>query len=76
MTALPPIAGALEGVLERADEVSIHGDLYYDLVLRSDEGDAVRLRAPSHACDRAPAPGHRVRVRMLMRQVVGVESRA
>lgn len=72
MTAIPPLAGEIDAVIVQVQPVSIHGDVYYDLLLSAGHGE-VRVRAPSHACNGAPEAGRRVRVRLLMRQVVAVE---
>lgn len=75
MTTLPPIAGEVRGVVRDAQHVSIHGDIYYDIVieLEAPGAGAARLRAPSHACAHPPIVGERIVVRLLMQQVVAVE---
>ena len=74
MSALPPIAGDVSGEVVEARTISIHGDLYHDLVLQTTTGapERTQLRAPSHACPRAPEVGDRVVVSLLMGQVTGV----
>lgn len=76
METIPPIAGEVRAVVRAAQQVSIHGDVYYDLelVLEAPEGAIVRVRAPAHACVHPPVAGERVSVRLLMQQVVAVES--
>lgn len=72
---LPPIAGAVSGEIIQATSVAIHGDVYYDLVIRTDPvlGASVRVRAPMHVCARAPVVGDRVTARLLMQQVTGLD---
>ncbi len=74
MNAMPPIAGEIVGRVVESTTISIHGDLYYDLVIEpaSTATEAVRLRAPSHGCPRAPVPGERIVVSLLMGQVTAL----
>lgn len=74
-----PIAGSIEAVLAHVSSASIHGDVYFDLVLQTAEmareDRAVQVRAPRHAVEggQPPEVGSRVRVSFLMQQVTGVE---
>jgi hypothetical protein len=68
----------------RMQPVSIHGDLYYEvLVVRTDEaGDAgpdagrqgVVLRVPQHTIASPPETGQRLKVTFLMGQVTGAKA--
>lgn len=75
--ALPPVAGEIVGEVVEAQPVSIHGDIYYDIVVCGDgvEAPAWRLRAPTHVCPRPPVCGDRIAIRLLMQQVIGLEFR-
>lgn len=70
-----PIAGDIRGELVGVHAASIHGDLYYDLIVRVDpvKNLGVKVRAPSHACRVEPRAGQRVRIGTLMGQVTTVE---
>lgn len=74
-----PIAGSIEAVLVQVASASIHGDVYFDLVLQTDEmakeDRAVQVRAAQHAIEGGQPPeiGSRLRVSFLMQQVTGVE---
>ena len=74
-----PLAGSIEAVVLGVASASIHGDVYFDLTLQTDEqaqsNRAMQVRAPQHACEGGtpPRPGLRVRVSFLMQQVTGVE---
>ena len=77
----PPMFGDWVVDVLRMQPVSIHGDLYYEvLVVRADEagavGDArqgVVLRVPQHAAPSAPEVGQRLKVTFLMGQVTGAK---
>lgn len=78
----PPMFGDWVVDVVRAQPVSIHGDLYYEvLVVRADDaagaGDAGRqgvvLRVPQHAVAAAPEAGQRLKVTFLMGQVTGAK---
>lgn len=75
--ALPPVAGEIVGEVVDAQPVSIHADIYYDLLVRADlvGADACRLRVPAHVCPRPPVRGDRVALKLLMQQVIGLEYR-
>lgn len=74
-----PIAGSIEAVLMQVTSASIHGDIYFDLVLQTDEmareDRAVQVRAPQHVLEGGQPPeiGSRLRVSFLMQQVTGVK---
>ena len=75
----PPVFGDWVVDVVRVQPMSIHGDLYYEvLVVRADAGDApaqqgVVLRIPQHAVAAPPAAGQRVKVTFLMGQVTGAK---
>ena len=74
-----PIAGEADVTVLEAHPISIHGDLYVDLALRT-EGDETptMVRVPAHlfsfggAEPRLPVPGMRLVVRVLLGQIDGV----
>jgi hypothetical protein len=74
-----PLSGSIEAVVLGVASASIHGDLYFDLVLQTDEmareDRAVQVRAPQHVMEggQPPGLGTRLRVSFLMQQVTGVE---
>lgn len=70
-----PIAGSVRGEIVGVAPASIHGDIYYDLTIRTDpvKNLGVKVRAPSHACRAEPRTGQRVRISTLMGQVTAVE---
>lgn len=84
-----PMIGTFEGVVVGVAPASIHGDVYYDvLLLPCGEGNApvprdeaeiragsVHARVPSHVMEggRSPRAGERLRLKVLMGQVSGVE---
>lgn len=70
-----PFAGAIRGEIVAVGTASIHGDLYYDLTVRTDpvKNLGAKLRAPAHACRAEPRTGQRVRISTLMGQVTAVE---
>ncbi|MFM9957538.1 MAG: hypothetical protein ACKVZJ_05655 [Phycisphaerales bacterium] len=77
--------GTFEGTVVGVAPASIHGDVYYDLLLwpagsptPDDEAairaGAVHARVPSHLCKGvSPRAGQRLRLTMLLGQVSGVE---
>ncbi len=69
-----PAFGDLTGKVLQAQPVSIHGDIYYDLVMelegQTDRG--VKLRVPNHLCERPPAPGDCLTLNFLLQQVNSV----
>lgn len=67
-----PLVGNLDATITGLAPVVIHGDRYVDLALEHDGGrDAVRV--PLHLFPRHPEVGDRVRVRLLLGQVDGIE---
>ncbi|MEC9374182.1 MAG: hypothetical protein VYC34_10080 [Planctomycetota bacterium] len=70
-----PFAAQITGEVVACATVSIHGDLYHDIRLRSyDPNNPERtLRAPSHACARPPRAGDQVAIQLLLQQVTRVE---
>lgn len=71
-----PIAGQVEISVESAAPVSIHGDLYVDLVARVEGAESpTMLRIPAHAFPateeerRLPSPGSRFVIQVLLGQV-------
>lgn len=74
-----PMIGAVTGIIVDVTPVSIHGDVYYDVLLHPDGAppDASRrVRVASHACAQLPhaqpMAGQRVTVQMLMGQVTAM----
>ena len=82
-----PLAGSISGRVLRVAGVSIHGDVYFDLLLEPDAGSvpglpeaqpgkvaAISLRVPRHALEggHPPEEGERVEVQMLMQQATRV----
>ena len=68
---IPPFVGDIAAEVVHVAPVSIHSDVYYDLILRHapDSDQGLRIRAPAHACPRPPKPGDRVRISLLLGQV-------
>ena len=66
-----PAFGDVNGKVLQAAQVSIHGDIYYDLVmqLQGQVDQGVKLRIPNHLCKRPPAPGDRLTLNFLLQQV-------
>lgn len=68
-----PMFGVCHGVVEGVRNVSIHGDVYFDVRLRREDVVGVSMaRVPSHVCGRPPAVGDRVELQFLMGQVSGL----
>ncbi|MFN0012760.1 MAG: hypothetical protein ACKVS8_14070 [Phycisphaerales bacterium] len=82
-----PLAGSITGRVLRVSGVSIHGDIYFDLLIEPDAGAvpgapapeagkvaALSVRVPRHAFDggHPPEQGERVEAQFLMRQATGV----
>lgn len=88
MKASLPMIGCFEGVVVGVAPASIHGDVYFDLLLwpagsggsavPADEAavraGSVHARVPSHLCEGGASPrtGQRLRLTVLMGQVSGV----
>ena len=88
MTASLPMIGSFEGTVVGVAPASIHGDVYFDLLLwpagnggsavPTDEAavraGSVHARGPSHLCagGASPKAGDRLRLTVLMGQVSGV----
>lgn len=84
-----PMIGTFEGTVVGVAPASIHGDVYFDVLVfpnppgtglpeNEDElrAGSAHARLPAHVCsglgpDRAPRPGMRLRLTMLMGQVSG-----
>lgn len=90
MTVSLPMIGSFEGTVVGVAPASIHGDVYFDVLLwpagtggsavPTDEGavraGAVHARVPSHllvGMTGGPRAGSRLRLKLLMGQVSGVE---
>lgn len=75
-----PIAGEVEVVVEAANPLSIHGDLYVDLAVRvPGDSNATMVRVPAHVfaagddgSRRVPEVGARLILRVLLGQVDSV----
>ena len=71
----PPMFGSWPVVIRSARPFSIHGDLYYEmLVERTDDpaSGGTLLKVPHHAVTVEPTVGANVVVTFLMGQVTGV----
>lgn len=67
-----PILGAMTFEVLQASQTSLHGDVYFDLLVREAGNMAcepVSLRVARDACAVAPVPGAMVRASFLMGQV-------
>ncbi len=76
-----PFAGSLKGTVRSVSMVSIHGDIYADVLLEPDGAVAeagkvavLPIRVPTHAMHAGTPPreGARIEVSFLMQQVTGV----
>ncbi|MGQ0626852.1 MAG: hypothetical protein ACT4PL_01980 [Phycisphaerales bacterium] len=74
-----PLAGTVTGRVRGLKTASIHGDLYYDVLLETEGVTAAAgmaavlpLRVASHAWPAGGLAGARIEVTFLMRQVTGV----
>ncbi len=82
-----PLAGSISGRVLRVAGVSIHGDIYFDVLIEPDAGSvpglpeaapgkvaAISVRVPRHALEggHPPDEGQRVEVQMLMQQATRV----
>jgi len=77
-----PFAGSLKGTVRSVSMVSIHGDIYADVLLEPDgatadpgKAAALPIRVPMHAmfAGTPPLQGARIEVSFLMQQVTGVK---
>jgi len=67
-----PFLGALNLEILQASQTSLHGDIYFDLMVRESgdgTGEAFALRVSRDACKTPPAPGSHVRAEFLAGQV-------
>ncbi|MER3444622.1 MAG: hypothetical protein C4333_11095 [Meiothermus sp.] len=62
----------LEGAVLQAQAVSIHGAVFYDVVLQTGEG-AVRVRFQDTFLSPAPQAGERLRLELILGNVHRVE---
>ena len=74
-----PLIGALNVTTLETATVSIHGDIYYDLLIAPVDAagqiqgqHGARVRIPAHLCPRPPRVDDRLTLRFLMGQVSGV----
>jgi hypothetical protein len=67
-----PIVGNIDATITALQPVVIHGDRYVDLAL-AHEGGRDLVRVAMHLFPRHPEIGDRVRLRLLLGQVDGVE---
>ena len=69
-----PVFGDVNGKVIQVEPVSIHGDVYYDLVMQlggqMDQG--VKLRVPNHLCERPPVAGDLLTLNFILQQVNSV----
>ena len=77
MSDLIPTIGDVSGSVLRVQQLSIHGDIYYEVEMQlegqTDQG--VRLRLANHLCERPPVVGDSLTLSFLLRQVNGVKFR-
>ena len=73
MSAIPTF-GDVNGTVLQVANMSIHGDIYYDLImeLEGQTDQRVQLRVPNHLCPRPPQAGDRLTLNFLLQQVNGV----
>ena len=67
-----PFLGALNLEILQASQTSLHGDIYFDLMVRESgdgAGEAFSLRVPRDACAIPPSPGSHVKAEFLAGQV-------
>lgn len=67
-----PILGAMTFEVLQASQTSLHGDVYFDLLVReagNAAGEPHQLRVARDVCAIAPTPGAIVRASFLMGQV-------
>lgn len=82
-----PLAGSITGRVLRVAGVSIHGDIYFDLLIEPDAGSvpgmpaaepgkmaALSVRVPRHAFEdgHPPEEGERIEAQFLMQQATSV----
>jgi hypothetical protein len=68
-----PMMGQVDATVTAVTETLIHGDRYLDLAIATASG-RVAVRVSRSACDRPPAVGSRVRLRVLLGQVDRLET--
>lgn len=67
-----PILGALNLEILQASQTSLHGDIYFDLLVRETgnaEAEPFPLRVARHTCTVPPVPGALIRAQFLAGQV-------
>lgn len=79
MSSILPMIGVIDVTTLEVAVVSIHGDLYHDLLVAPVDASGqikgehgARVRLPAHLCPRPPRVGDRLTLRFLMGQVNGV----
>jgi len=68
----PPMIGSWSVLVHAVKPFTIHGDLYYELVvtrLDEDTQQGLAIRVPQHAVAAQPQPGDRLSLTFLMGQV-------
>lgn len=75
MSAAGPISSEIRGRVIQCGAASIHGDIYYDMVIEhfASPETTQQVRAPSHVCPREPRVGDDVVVTLLLMQAQRVE---
>jgi hypothetical protein len=66
-----PLAGSWTATILQVRPFTIHGDIYYELVVDHDAGQAT-LRVPQHAVAGEPSAGQAVSIAFLLGQVTKV----
>ncbi len=71
-----PFLGAMNLEILQASQTSLHGDLYFDLMVRETgdmDADPFQLRVARGACGVPPTPGARVKANFLAGQVESLQ---
>jgi hypothetical protein len=67
----PPLAGSWTAMILQVRPFTIHGDIYYELIVQHDNSQAT-LRVPQHAVAGEPVIGQTVAITFLLGQVTKV----
>ncbi|MBI1369082.1 MAG: hypothetical protein GC162_10565 [Planctomycetes bacterium] len=71
MSFTAPMFGKMTVRIAAVREVSIHGDVYFDLRIETESGEGM-VRVAEHVCGVRPGEGQVVEMSFLMGQVQGV----
>ena len=73
----PPMFGSWHVQVHAARPFTIHGDLYYEIMVTrlvdDDPTAGFTLRLPQHATAREPQPGQTLEITFLMGQITGAK---